>query len=58
MTRRSRSGPLSPLFAFGAVLTAVGAAMYVLPGPGLPLIASGALVLAAVAAVWLAARQR
>ncbi|MCP3757052.1 hypothetical protein [Streptomyces sp. TBY4] len=57
MTRRSRSGPLTPLFAFGAVLTAAGAAMYALPGPGLPLFASGALVLAAVAAVWLAARQ-
>ncbi|MEU9378491.1 hypothetical protein AB0D94_32690 [Streptomyces sp. NPDC048255] len=58
MTRRSRTGPVSPLFVFGAVLTAAGAAMYMLPGPGLALLALGALALAAVAAVWVSARQR
>ncbi|MFD8022581.1 hypothetical protein ACFV6G_19420 [Streptomyces lavendulae] len=58
MTRASRTGPISPLFAFGAVLTTAGAGMYVLPGPGTPLLALGALVLAAAAAVWVSARQR
>ncbi|MCX5296901.1 hypothetical protein OG898_10410 [Streptomyces sp. NBC_00193] len=58
MTGRSRSGPLSPLFAFGAVLTAAGAAMYALPGHGLLMCALGALVLATATAVWLAAQHR
>ncbi|WP_329383253.1 hypothetical protein OG625_21045 [Streptomyces sp. NBC_01351] len=58
MIRRSRTGPLSPLIVFGAVLTAAGAAMYLLPGPGLPLLALGAFVLAAGAPVWVAARHR
>uniref|UniRef100_A0AAU2JWG8 Uncharacterized protein n=1 Tax=Streptomyces sp. NBC_00049 TaxID=2903617 RepID=A0AAU2JWG8_9ACTN len=58
MTRRSRTGPLSPLIVFSAVLTAAGAAMYVLPGPGLPVLALGAFVLATGAAVWAAARHR
>ncbi|MFI5868300.1 hypothetical protein [Streptomyces sp. NPDC051546] len=58
MTRASRAGPLSPLFAFGAVLTVAGAAMYLLPVPGMPLLALGALVLAASAAVWVSARRR
>ncbi|WP_435057749.1 PGPGW domain-containing protein [Streptomyces sp. bgisy060] len=58
MTRRYRTGPISPLFAFGSVLTAAGAAMYVLPGPGMLLLALGALVLAAAAAVWVSARHR
>ncbi|MFI5867963.1 hypothetical protein [Streptomyces sp. NPDC051546] len=52
MTRRSRTGPISPLLAFGAVLTTAGALMYALPGPGLPLLAVGAFALAAAAAVW------
>ncbi|MFK0222318.1 hypothetical protein ACIQWN_29515 [Streptomyces vinaceus] len=58
MSRRSRTGPISPLIVFGAVLTAAGAALYVLPGPGLPLLALGAFVLATGAAVWAAARHR
>ncbi|WP_329201797.1 MULTISPECIES: hypothetical protein [unclassified Streptomyces] len=58
MRRPSRSGPASPLFAFGVVMTAAGAVMYVLPdSPGLPLLALGALVLATAAAVWTAARR-
>lgn len=58
MTRRSRTGPLSPLFAFGAVLTAAGAALYLHPGPGLPFLALGAIAAAAAMAVWVSARQR
>ncbi|MDJ0380155.1 hypothetical protein [Streptomyces sp. G-G2] len=57
MSRRSRTGPLSPIFAFGAVLTAAGAALYLLPGPDMPLLAAGALALASVAAVLVSARQ-
>ncbi|MGI5447651.1 hypothetical protein ACQEVM_18150 [Streptomyces sp. CA-243310] len=59
MPRRARPGPLSPLLAFGIILTAAGAVMYVLPGtPGMPLLALGALALAAAVAVWLASRRR
>ncbi|MFI5763170.1 hypothetical protein [Streptomyces sp. NPDC051563] len=58
MTRRSRTGQTSPLFAFGAVLTGVGAALYVLPSPAMPLLALGAFVVAATAAVWVSARHR
>ncbi|MEV6954554.1 hypothetical protein [Streptomyces sp. NPDC051183] len=59
MPRPARSGPASPLFAFGVILTAAGAVMYVLPdSPGLPLLGLGALALATAAAVWSAARRR
>lgn len=49
-SRRSRTGPLSSLFAFGAVLTLAGAAMYLLTGPETPLLALGALVRATATA--------
>ncbi|MCY0933140.1 hypothetical protein [Streptomyces sp. H34-S4] len=59
MPRRARTGPASPLFAFGFILTAAGTVMYVLPdSPGLLLLALGSLALAAAVAVWLFARHR
>ncbi|MFF5701131.1 hypothetical protein ACFY7H_01235 [Streptomyces sp. NPDC012794] len=58
MSRRFGTAPISPLIVFGAVLTAAGGAMYLLPGTGLPLPALGAFVLATGAAVWAAARHR
>ncbi|MFG2387762.1 hypothetical protein ACGFYF_02640 [Streptomyces lavendulae] len=58
MTRRSWTGPISPLFAFGAVLTAAGAVLYLHPGPGPMVMALGALALAVAAAVWASSRQR
>ncbi|WP_330297639.1 hypothetical protein [Streptomyces sp. NBC_00503] len=58
MTRRSRTGPVSPLFAFGAVLTAAGGLLYMHPGPGPMAMALGALALAVAAAVWASSRQR
>ncbi|GGR84110.1 hypothetical protein Snoj_42230 [Streptomyces nojiriensis] len=58
MPRPSSTGRVSPLFVFGAVLTAAGTALYLHPGPGLPLLALGAFGLAATVAVWLSARQR
>ncbi|MFI5831401.1 hypothetical protein ACIA6C_29790 [Streptomyces sp. NPDC051578] len=59
MRRPSRSGPASPLFAFGVVMTAAGAVRYLLPAStALPLLALGALALATAAAVWTAARWR
>ncbi|GAA2629400.1 MULTISPECIES: hypothetical protein [Streptomyces] len=58
MPRPSSTGRVSPLFVFGAVLTAAGTALYLHPGPGLPLLALGASALAATVAVWLSARQR
>ncbi|WP_328297320.1 hypothetical protein OG389_05465 [Streptomyces sp. NBC_00435] len=57
MTRPPGAGPVSPLLAFGAILTVAGAFFYLRPGPGLPLLALGALVLAGAAAVWLSSRQ-
>lgn len=39
MPRPSSTGRVSPLFVFGAVLTAAGTALYLHPGPGLPLLA-------------------
>ncbi|MCM1971295.1 MULTISPECIES: hypothetical protein [unclassified Streptomyces] len=58
MTRRSRTGPVSPLFAFGAVLTAAGAVLYLHPGPGPAVLALGALALAVAAAVWVSSRKQ
>ncbi|MFB7148503.1 hypothetical protein [Streptomyces virginiae] len=58
MTRRSRTGPVSPLFAFGAVLTAAGAMLYLHPGPGPAVLALGALALAVAAAVWVSSRKQ
>lgn len=58
MIRRSRTGPISPLFAFGAVLTAAGAVLYLHPGPGPAVLALGALATAVAAAVWVSFRQR
>ncbi|WP_329438760.1 hypothetical protein OG906_34250 [Streptomyces sp. NBC_01426] len=58
MPRPTSTGPASPLLAFGAILTAAGAFLYLRPGPGMPLIALGALALAAATAAWLASRQR
>ncbi|MCY0923889.1 hypothetical protein OS965_38150 [Streptomyces sp. H27-G5] len=59
MPRPARSGPASPLFAFGVILTAAGAVLPDSPdSPGLPLLALGALALATAAAVWIAARRR
>ncbi|WP_338675160.1 hypothetical protein V1460_20865 [Streptomyces sp. SCSIO 30461] len=45
------------LMAVGAVLTVAGAAMYVLPGPGLPVISLGPLVLAAGAVLRVVSRK-
>ncbi|AIS01826.1 putative membrane protein [Streptomyces glaucescens] len=42
----------------GAALTVAGAAMYVLPGPGLPLLALGLAAVAAGAALWLTGRGK
>lgn len=59
MPRCTRTGPVSPLFGFGAVLTAAGAVMYAHPASrGLPLLGLGALALAAVCAIWISTRQR
>ncbi|MFJ6935496.1 hypothetical protein [Streptomyces sp. NPDC101132] len=58
MPRPSRVGSPSPLFAFGAVLTAAGAAMYALPGYSRALIAVVSFAVAAVVAVWMFTRQR
>ncbi|MFB7807153.1 hypothetical protein V6P99_17170 [Streptomyces virginiae] len=58
MTRRSRTAPVSPLFAFGAVLTAAGAMLYLHPGPGPAVLALGALALAVAAAVWVSSRKQ
>lgn len=58
MIRRTRTGPVSPLFAVGTVLTAAGAALYLFPVPGRLGFALAAIFLAAVAAVWVSARQR
>lgn len=55
MLRPSRIGRPSPLFAFGAVLTAAGAAMYALPEFSRALLALCAF---AAAAVWISAKQR
>ncbi|MFD3537276.1 hypothetical protein [Streptomyces sp. NPDC058664] len=41
----------------GAVLTVAGAAMYVLPGPGLPVLLLGLVGIAAGAVVWFAGRK-
>nr|WSW48688.1 hypothetical protein OG296_36750 [Streptomyces sp. NBC_01001] len=58
MTRPSRIGRPSPLFAFGAVLTAAGAVMYVLPQYSRALLALCAFAVATAAAVWISAKQR
>ncbi|MFJ3966309.1 hypothetical protein [Streptomyces sp. NPDC090036] len=43
--------------SFGAILTGVGAVMYVLPVARVLPVALGALVMAAAAAVWMFARH-
>ncbi|MCX5613403.1 MULTISPECIES: hypothetical protein [unclassified Streptomyces] len=58
MPRPSRIGRSSPLFTFGAVLTAAGAAMYALPEYSHALLALCAFAVAAAAAVWISAKQR
>jgi membrane protein implicated in regulation of membrane protease activity len=45
------------LAAIGAVLTAAGTAMYVLPGPGFPVLVTGLAVLATVLVMAAARRQ-
>ncbi|WP_406186332.1 hypothetical protein [Streptomyces sp. NBC_01006] len=58
MPRLSPTGPaVSPLGAFGAILTAAGTFLYLHPGPGLLPLALGALVLAVSVSVWLFSRQ-
>ncbi|MFJ6636470.1 PGPGW domain-containing protein [Streptomyces sp. NPDC091376] len=46
------------LMSIGAVLTVAGAAMYVLPGPGLPVLVVGLVFLAAGAVARRAGRER
>nr|WSX54894.1 hypothetical protein OG409_00800 [Streptomyces sp. NBC_00974] len=58
MPRPSRIGRPSPLFTFGAVLTAAGAAMFVLPQYSHALLALCAFAVATAAAVWIFAKQR
>ncbi|TDU69002.1 hypothetical protein [Streptomyces sp. KS 21] len=58
MPRPSRIGRPSPLFTFGAVLTAAGAVMYALPEYSHALLALCAFVVAAAAALWISAKQR
>lgn len=48
-------GWLAPL---GAVLTATGAVMYVLPGPGLPLLSAGVVMLLIAAVLRPLGRER
>ncbi|MFD8575589.1 hypothetical protein ACR3S4_02745 [Streptomyces sp. CH8.1] len=56
MIRFTRTGPVSPLFVAGTVLTAAGAVLYLFPVPCPLGFALGALFLAAVAGVWVSAR--
>ncbi|MFJ5811978.1 hypothetical protein OG906_34215 [Streptomyces sp. NBC_01426] len=58
MPRPSRTGRPSPLFTFGAVLTAAGAVMYALPEYSSVLLALCAFAVATAAAVWISAKQR
>jgi hypothetical protein len=51
-----RAGVL--VFSIGAALTVVGAAMYVLPGPGLPVLTLGLTAVAIGAALWLTGRRK
>ncbi|MFK0235350.1 hypothetical protein [Streptomyces vinaceus] len=57
MPRPTSAGPVSPLLAFGTILTVAGAFLYLYPGPRLVPLASGALVLAVSVSVWLSSRQ-
>ena len=52
---QSRVGVL--VMSIGVALTAAGAAMYVLPGPGLPVLLLGLAALVAGAAVWFIGRK-
>ncbi|MBT2441887.1 hypothetical protein J7E93_17575 [Streptomyces sp. ISL-36] len=45
------------VMSIGAVLTVAGAAMYVLPGPGLPVLILGLAATAAGATVWFTGRR-
>ncbi|CAL9644313.1 hypothetical protein [Streptomyces sp. enrichment culture] len=51
-----RAGVL--VMSIGAALTVVGAAMYVLPGPGLPVLALGLAVAAVGAVLWFIGRGK
>ncbi|WP_173883271.1 hypothetical protein [Streptomyces pharetrae] len=53
---RPRAGIL--VLPIGAALTVVGAAMYVLPGPGLPFLTLGLTAVAIGAALWLTGRRK
>ncbi|MFE3579639.1 hypothetical protein [Streptomyces vinaceus] len=58
MSRPTPTGPaVSPLGAFGAILTAAGTFLYLYPGPGLLPLALGAVALAVSVSVWLSSRQ-
>jgi len=46
------------LMSIGAVATVAGAAMYVLPGPGLPVLSLGLLLLASGAVIRAFGRKR
>ncbi|WP_369188688.1 hypothetical protein [Streptomyces sp. R08] len=52
---QSRVGVL--VMSIGVALTAAGAAMYVLPGPGLPVLLLGLAAVVAGAAVWFSGRN-
>lgn len=52
---QSRVGVL--LMSIGVALTAAGAAMYVLPGPGFPVLLLGLAAVVAGAAVWFIGRN-
>ncbi|MFE1927504.1 hypothetical protein ACFW91_33740 [Streptomyces asoensis] len=52
---QSRVGIL--VMSIGVALTAAGAAMYVLPGPGLPVLLLGLAAVVAGAAVWFIGRN-
>ncbi|MGW4725308.1 hypothetical protein [Streptomyces sp. S1] len=46
------------VMSVGVVLAVVGAAMYVLPGPGLPVLLLGLAAVVAGAALWITGRKR
>ncbi|WP_328743887.1 hypothetical protein OHT57_00995 [Streptomyces sp. NBC_00285] len=52
---QSRVGVL--VMSIGVALTAAGAAMYVLPGPGLPVLLMGLAAVVAGGAVWFIGRN-